>query len=103
MYSPESSSPNPVELRRKYELQYTLKIRHLKVKMKVEIQAAAVRKKILFTCTRQTTMELLAPLRVHSLRKTEGLFILQKKYMVVLYNSVTDDLKMSEQIKSKRE
>ena len=73
MYSPESWYPNPVELKRKYELQYALKIRHLKVKMKVEIQAAAVRKKILFTSTREQVdyNGTAGSTKTHSLRKTE--------------------------------
>lgn len=105
MYSPESSSPNPVELRRKYELQYALKIDTWKWKWKLKHkQLQSERRYSLHVPeNRQTTMELLAPLRIHSLRKTEDLFILQKKTMVVPYNSITDDLKMSEQIKSKRE
>lgn len=43
------------------------------MKMKVEIQAAAVRKKILFTCTREHAdyNGTAGSTKVHSLRKTE--------------------------------
>lgn len=67
------------------------------MKMKVEKQAAAVRKKIFFTGTRELVSynEQMVPLELIPQGKMQSLFILKKKSTTVLYNSVTDDLKMS--------
>lgn len=68
-------------------------------------QAIGVRKKIFFTCTRELVgyNEQMVPLKLIPQEKMQSLFILKKKSIIVLYNSVTDDLKTSYLIQGKRE
>lgn len=67
------------------------------MKMKVEKQAAAVSEKIFFTCTGELLgyNEQMVPLEFNPQEKVRSLFIIKKKSIIVLYNPVTDDLKMS--------
>lgn len=65
--------------------------------MNVEKEAAAVRKKIFFACTGELVgnNEHMVPPEFIAQEKKRSLFILKKKSIIVLHNSVTDYLKRS--------